>query len=316
MCCGLATGRIFILFENYGRSTVCYLTWKVQVTPANRLYFQLAPSTPRIGGTGFSLLPTMTAAEGEHPGRVKMPKKGQQIHLSEIIRLWPTPKATVIEESVEAWDKHRRIPGNKMFGPSLNVAVKMWPTPKASMTDMFTMESQRLSGTERARMKDSGQPFQAKVSGSLNPMWVEWLMGFPAGWTDYFQNITTLPALERERRRLAKLHHPDVAGGSLTVMQEINAEYERVRDRLSSPLPPPGNIAYTYSCPRQQTTPVDLSALLEQMMREASESGRRRIEQEIERQRQRHQYRSQVDRQRQKWKEESEVEDDDDYSGG
>jgi curved DNA-binding protein CbpA len=51
----------------------------------------------------------------------------------------------------------------------------------------------------------------------------------------YFQNITTLPALEKERRRLAKLHHPDVAGGSLTVMQEINAEYERAKDRLSSP---------------------------------------------------------------------------------
>jgi hypothetical protein len=67
----------------------------------------------------------------------------------------------------------------------------------------------------------------------------------------YFQNITTLSALEKERRRLAKLHHPDVAGGSLTVMQEINAEYERVKDRLSSP--PPGNIAYTYSCPRQQS---------------------------------------------------------------
>jgi hypothetical protein len=129
----------------------------------------------------------------------------------------------------------------------------------------------------------------------------------------YFTNITTLPALEKERRRLAKLHHPDVAGGSLVVMQEINAEYERARNRLSSP--PAGNIAYTYPCPRQQTTPVDLSALLEQMMREAREGGRRAGEKERERQRQ--EYRSQVDRQRQKLKEESEVEDDDDddYSG-
>jgi hypothetical protein len=124
----------------------------------------------------------------------------------------------------------------------------------------------------------------------------------------YFTNCTTLPALERERKRLAKLHHPDVAGGSLTVMQEINAEYERVRDRLSSP--PAGNIAYTYSCPRQQTAPVDLSALLEQMVREARDTGRSRAERE------RQQYRSQVDRQRQKLKEESEVEEDgdDDYS--
>jgi hypothetical protein len=68
----------------------------------------------------------------------------------------------------------------------------------------------------------------------------------------YFQNITTLPALKKERKRLAKLHHPDVVGGSNTVMQEINAEYERVRDRLSSSPPTPGNIAYTYPCPRQQ----------------------------------------------------------------
>jgi hypothetical protein len=118
----------------------------------------------------------------------------------------------------------------------------------------------------------------------------------------YFTNCTTLPDLERERRRLAKLHHPDVAGGSLVVMQEINAEYERVRDRLSPPLPPPGNITYTYPCPRQQTTPVDLSALLEQMMREAREGGRRAGGKERERQRQ--EYRSQVDRQRQSLKEE------------
>jgi DnaJ-class molecular chaperone len=129
--------------------------------------------------------------------------------------------------------------------------------------------------------------------------------------TSYFQNITTLLALKKERKRLAKLHHPDVKGGSNTVMQEINAEYERVKDRLSSP---PEKRAYTYSCPRQQTAPIDLSDLLEQMMREAREGGRRAGEKERERQRQ--EYRSQVDRQRQKLKEESEVEeDDDDYSG-
>jgi hypothetical protein len=117
--------------------------------------------------------------------------------------------------------------------------------------------------------------------------------------TQYFQNITTLPALERERRRLAKLHHPDVAGGSLTVMQEINAEYEQVKARLYSPTPG-GIIAYAYSCSRQQTTPVDLSGMLEQMLRQAQEVKRRNEEQ----QRQRQEYRSQVDRQRQNLKEE------------
>jgi curved DNA-binding protein CbpA len=136
----------------------------------------------------------------------------------------------------------------------------------------------------------------------------------------YFQNITTLPALERERRRLAKLHHPDVAGGSHTVMQEINAEYERARDRLSSPPPPPGNIAYTYPCPRQQGKPQTYGgsddSWFEQAVNDAINDWLRDEQTASAQSSARQQYRSQVDRQRQKLKEESEVEeDDDDYSG-
>jgi hypothetical protein len=44
----------------------------------------------------------------------------------------------------------------------------------------------------------------------------------------YFQNCTTLDALRKELRRLAKLHHPDV-GGSLATMQDINAQYEQAK---------------------------------------------------------------------------------------
>ena len=32
--------------------------------------------------------------------------------------------------------------------------------------------------------KTSGDGLATKVGGKLNPMWVEWLMGFPLGWTD------------------------------------------------------------------------------------------------------------------------------------
>ena len=70
------------------------------------------------------------------------------------------------------------------------VARASWPTPKASMTDMHTMESQRPSGTERARMRDNGTPFQTEATGQLNPTWVEWLMGFPPGWTDLEPSAT------------------------------------------------------------------------------------------------------------------------------
>jgi hypothetical protein len=32
--------------------------------------------------------------------------------------------------------------------------------------------------------KNSGDGLAATAGGSLNPDWVEWLMGFPVGWTD------------------------------------------------------------------------------------------------------------------------------------
>ena len=90
-----------------------------------------------------------------------------------------------------------------------------WPTPTASTVDMYTMEQQRTSGTYRAAHRawppptagaakragnrnsehskahagvsltgESSTP-RSEVSGQLNPTWVEWLMGFPDGWTDY-----------------------------------------------------------------------------------------------------------------------------------
>ena len=38
-----------------------------------------------------------------------------------------------------------------------------------------------LSG---ALMKRNTKPLNAEVGGRLNPKWVEWLMGYPEGWTD------------------------------------------------------------------------------------------------------------------------------------
>lgn len=113
----------------------------------------------------------------------------------------------------------------------------------------------------------------------------------------FFQNITTLPALEKERRKLAKKHHPDV-GGSLVVMQEINAEYERAKKRIAAP---PADRVYTYPCPKPEphkpwTWPDDAFA---QWFYNATE-GRAKAEA------QRQQYRDQVDRQRQKVREEIE----------
>jgi hypothetical protein len=58
------------------------------------------------------------------------------------------------------------------------VARKTFPTPTARDWKSGKGKTQ----SERGR---TAGPSLAEVSGGqLNPMWVEWLMGFPLGWTD------------------------------------------------------------------------------------------------------------------------------------
>lgn len=43
----------------------------------------------------------------------------------------------------------------------------------------------------------------------------------------YFENISTLEDLRKQYKELLKQHHPD-NGGNLEIMQEINAEYDKL----------------------------------------------------------------------------------------
>jgi len=94
--------------------------------------------------------------------------------------LWPTPVAS---------DITMRKSKYKQGGTPLSYAVRMWPTPDANCG---------MRGTQANWMptRPSGQPAQYTINqavrdadpqitgGKLNPMWVEWLMGWPLGWTD------------------------------------------------------------------------------------------------------------------------------------
>ena len=59
-----------------------------------------------------------------------------------------------------------------------------WPTPVASMSKGSSPASlTRKSG--RSRENDRlDHKVMATDGGQLNPTWVEWLMGWPLGWTD------------------------------------------------------------------------------------------------------------------------------------
>jgi hypothetical protein len=65
----------------------------------------------------------------------------------------------------------------------------LWPTPTANQSLSCTM---RAAWNEAKRLHPQGRwTLATKIAeqvgpsdGSLNPKWVEWLMGFPLLWTD------------------------------------------------------------------------------------------------------------------------------------
>jgi hypothetical protein len=59
------------------------------------------------------------------------------------------------------------------------VAARMWPTPAARDYRFPNAKpySERGGGTKGVQLPEA-------AGGPLNPRWVEWLMGFPLGWTD------------------------------------------------------------------------------------------------------------------------------------
>jgi hypothetical protein len=59
----------------------------------------------------------------------------------------------------------------------LGASVRIFPTPTCNDAKNNNPPSQR---TENGRHSDQ---LNVVAGGSLNPSWVEWLMGFPIGWT-------------------------------------------------------------------------------------------------------------------------------------
>lgn len=108
--------------------------------------------------------------------------KGRKtLTLTGIVKLFPTPRA---QEKCQYNSKDK--------GMSLSRMVKMFPTP--------TKQDNRGKGKYKF---DKSYFVDKKVTGQLNPTFVEWLMGFPIGWTE-------LDALEMQlfRKSQKSLHKP------------------------------------------------------------------------------------------------------------
>ena len=123
--------------------------------------------------------PTPIASTGgpykNHKGdEKKIPSSGNP--LATAVAMWPTPQAR----------DYKGPSGRSMKGTETDLpqAVKMWPTPRArdwKMTGDVANWAESAIGDECLR-RAVGR--KEATPGSLNPQWVEWLMGYPEGWTD------------------------------------------------------------------------------------------------------------------------------------
>jgi len=174
--------------------------WPRSGMTRNGTLFQLRPLVRRTGGTASGSLPTPTADAAI--GAVPTPEmaerfrsKGRSGSFVEAVAatMWPTPTAAgfdcadvprLLQRREEV--KAKGINGN-VFGLTLGQAVKvaMWPTPTACQGHNQSSMNTGTAGCQMVAAKaETPEEATKMVGGQLNPTWVEWLMGFPLGWTD------------------------------------------------------------------------------------------------------------------------------------
>jgi len=146
-------------------------TWPRAGMTRSGTAYRLPPLAPLTDATECGLWRTPSATEangGGVPGDRQL-AGGHSMRLRDQIKapsLWPTPRAS--EASKNPNDKNRE-------SPCLSWVVRnMWPTPT-------TQDASNNAGS--SQYDRNSLPLNAAVGGALNPTWVEWLMGYPLGWT-------------------------------------------------------------------------------------------------------------------------------------
>ena len=206
-------------------STRCNLTWKLKGTKYKRLFFQLAPSTPRTGGIGSGLLLTPTTIDiqpneerykkrteyRESIGRKWVP--GSLTEQVEMMGLLPTPRATKIS-GTDREDFSPSLPG------LMNKGLLPTPTTNDGKNTTLPPSQAERNGLPGAIMKFLPTPNSRDEKGAsgltnqydlnrelgiiglqLNPQFVGEMMGFPPDWTE-------LPFLNGETNPLKRTEMP------------------------------------------------------------------------------------------------------------
>lgn len=114
---------------------------------------------------------------------------------------WPTPNKMDSHDhesmsSPEHWQERQEAKARR--GIRLQYPKEKWPTPamiikrRESQRETFptpTVNDSKNNNPPSQALRNT-PPLNVVVGGSMNPAWVEWLMGWPIGWTDLHASAT------------------------------------------------------------------------------------------------------------------------------
>jgi hypothetical protein len=148
-------------------------TWPRWGMMRNGVCWELSTPERHTDGSESGFWPTPLSSDWNPRG----PNSKQQ-GLSEVVKMWPTPRANESTESVET--QNARIARGTKASKNLTAEAKraMWPTPCAS--DNRDRGHVGMPAIQRrveiGKQIGLGQSV-SETSVALNPDWVEWLMG-------------------------------------------------------------------------------------------------------------------------------------------
>ena len=200
----------------------CKTTWKVKVSKSNVSLFQLQASVHGIkekeSGLSDAIFPTPTSVQRPNEGNMRLMRKQVlqgQITREEAsamvgkdvfkahgkVKMYPTPTTQEVEHpKMVLNEKGRRLTKDGKDSHSLNLAdtIRMYPTPTVDCEE-GGQQSERVERTKSgafilrkknkpestfgAKLSDAMLHLEKKPGGRLNPLFVEFLMGFPMNWT-------------------------------------------------------------------------------------------------------------------------------------
>lgn len=158
--------------------------WSVLAITSSCLILRLRLSERGTDDQGYSspasqMWPTPTRMDyAKELMRSTQQKAGSRrsLDLPSAVRLWPTPRANEYKDVLQSVPPSRQKDPGKCNLTQAVAMDQMLATPCAR--DYRTGQRKRYENKARANNLND------QIGGQLNPTWVEWLMGFPIGWTD------------------------------------------------------------------------------------------------------------------------------------